>query len=160
MVSDKKTGEIYDDQEVATRQVDAPLPFLRAVQLSDTVLDELGRELLDATPIAPPVGYVRQPSLTEQIRNMVRAEALRRAAEEQDFETWEEANDFDVDDAEPRSIYEGDLEISDAEVLARYPHLAPQMAPQEPPASPPASSQPPVAPAAPAAPGAPSSTSS
>lgn len=156
MVTDKKTGEVYDEQDVPTREVDAPLPFLRAVQLSDTVLDELGREILDSTPMAPPVGYVRQPSLTEQIRAMVRAESLRHAAMEQGFETFEESNDFDVDDAEPSSVYERDIDISDAEVLARYPHLASELAPQEPPASAPASPQSAVAPAAPA----PSSSSS
>lgn len=70
-------------------------------------LDEHGREMPDPTPIAPPVGYNRQPSLAEQIRAMVRSERLRQEAEAQGFETFEEADDFDVgDDLDPSSPYE------------------------------------------------------
>lgn len=70
-------------------------------------LDEHGRELPDPTPIAPPVGFRRQPSLAEQIRAMVRSERLRQEAEAQGFETFEEADDFEVgDDYDPTSPYE------------------------------------------------------
>lgn len=61
----------------------------------------------DPTPIAPPLGYIKQPSITERIRDMVRSEHLRAAAEAAGAETFEEANDFDVgDDYDPNSPYE------------------------------------------------------
>lgn len=70
-------------------------------------LDEFGREVFDPTPIAPPVGYVRNESLFEQVRNMVRGEALRAYADSMEAETFEEADDFDVDDDfDPRTPYE------------------------------------------------------
>lgn len=70
-------------------------------------LDEHGREIPDPTPIAPPLGYKKQPSLAEQIRAMVRSEALRQAAEAAGAESFEEAEDFDVDeDMEPHTPYE------------------------------------------------------
>lgn len=61
----------------------------------------------DPTPIAPPLGYVKQPSITERIRDMVRSEHLRIAAEAAGAETFEEADDFDIgDDHDPSSPYE------------------------------------------------------
>lgn len=64
--------------------------------------DELGREVLDGTPMAPPVGYKRQPSMVEHIRALVRSEQLAAAVAAQGFETFEEADDFDImDDNDP-----------------------------------------------------------
>lgn len=69
--------------------------------------DAQGRYHPDPTPIAPPVGYQRSPSISEQIRTMVRSEALRQAADAQGFDTFEEADDFDVgDDYDPRTPFE------------------------------------------------------
>lgn len=63
--------------------------------------DERGRELPDATPVALPLGAKRPESLTQQIRRMIRTEMSGQAAADGN-ETFEEANDFDVqeDDAE------------------------------------------------------------
>ena len=36
-------------------------------------LDKYGREIPDPTPMEPPLGYVRRPSLFEQIREQVLA---------------------------------------------------------------------------------------
>lgn len=70
-------------------------------------LDDRGRELLDPRPMAPPVGYTRQPSMVEHIRNMVRSEALRQAAEAAEADTFEEADDFDIEeDYDPHTPYE------------------------------------------------------
>ena len=75
------------------------------------VRDELGRELPDPVPLAPPVGWFKQPSMFDHVRDMVRSEHLRMYAEAQGAETWEEAQDFDVEDETiPTSIYEGDFE--------------------------------------------------
>lgn len=70
-------------------------------------LDENGHEVLDPTPVAPPVGFIQQPSMFEHIRNLVRTELSRRAADSGDLESFEEADDFDVgDDYDPTSPYE------------------------------------------------------
>lgn len=66
-----------------------------------------GREILGGTPIAPPVGYVKSESLVERMRAMIRSEELAKAARESGFDTFEEADDFDVEDEEfPMSEYE------------------------------------------------------
>lgn len=79
--------------------------------ISRPSLDQDGREVLDTTPVAPPVGYRRQPSMVENIRAMIRSEKLRQEAAEAGYETFEEADDFDVgDDYDPTSPYEGDFE--------------------------------------------------
>lgn len=84
----------------------APEPS-RRLSAQATYLDAWGREMPDPTPVAPPVGYNRQPSLAEQIRAMVRSEQVRQAAEAAGLETFEEADDFDVgDDYDPASPYE------------------------------------------------------
>jgi len=69
-----------------------------------------GREILDPTPVAPPVGYKKQPSMADHIRDMVRSERLRQEAEAAGAESFEEADDFDVDDdpeiSTPYEVYE------------------------------------------------------
>lgn len=68
---------------------------------------QTGKELPDPVPIAPPIGWYKQPSMFDQVRNMVRSEHLRMYAEAQGEETFEEASDFDVeDDIFPASQYE------------------------------------------------------
>lgn len=68
----------------------------------------MGRyEQPDPTPMAPPLGFKRRPSLADQIREMVRNERLQRELDEAGYETFEEADDFDVgDDFDPTSAYE------------------------------------------------------
>jgi len=69
-------------------------------------LTEDGRELPDSTPVAPPIGWNPQPSLALRMRQMIATE-LSRIAAEQDFETMEESDDFEVgDDFDPTSPYE------------------------------------------------------
>lgn len=68
---------------------------------------EDGSEHPDPVPMAPPLGYVEQPNLWEQMRAMIRSEQLRQLAEEAGAETFEEADDFDVpDDIIPVSKYD------------------------------------------------------
>lgn len=74
-------------------------------------LDQNGHEVLDPTPMAPPVGFIQQPSMFEHIRNLVRTELSRRAAETGELESFEEADDFDIgDDYDPTSPYEVQFE--------------------------------------------------
>lgn len=84
-----------------------PDNFVRMPSQRDNLLDAQRRYIPDPTPVAPPVGYVRQPSLAEQIRTMVRSERLRLEVEAAGAETFEEADDFEVgDDYDPDSPYE------------------------------------------------------
>lgn len=54
--------------------------------------------IVDDVPIDPPIGYVNQPSLYDEIRRMVRSAELAREAEAAGAETFEEADDFDIED--------------------------------------------------------------
>lgn len=56
------------------------------------------QQIPDPTPMEPPIGYVKAPDLMESIRQMVKGELLRRAAEEEGFETEEEADDFSMEE--------------------------------------------------------------
>lgn len=55
-----------------------------------------GKEYLDRTPVAIPVN-AGPPSLREQVRELV-AQEISRAAEQQGWESFREANDFEVDE--------------------------------------------------------------
>lgn len=65
-----------------------------------------GTPVLDPTPMAPPIGYTKQPSMVEIVRDMVRSAQLAQAAEAAGAETFEEADDFDVGD-EPDFLLSG-----------------------------------------------------
>lgn len=81
-------------------------------------LDAFGQPLLDSVPLAPPVGYRRQPSIAEQVRQAVQAE--RRRELEQVTESLEQADDFEIPDdpADPGSRWENDREPSIKELIA------------------------------------------
>lgn len=65
-----------------------------------------GEELPDDTPIELPIRFKRPPTLQEQIKAMVRSE-LSQSAKAQGMESFEEADDFEVeDDVEIRSAHE------------------------------------------------------
>lgn len=97
-----KDGEIFEqlDIEDAIRAAWTCDPgYGRAVLLKD------GREVLNPLPMAPPVGYVAEPSLFERMEQMLSAKlAMLRDDEEIDSEAdWQ---DFEVaDDIEPDSPY-------------------------------------------------------
>lgn len=71
-------------------------------------LDKNGYEVLDDTPRAIPLKFRRQ-SFVDQIQSFIRAE-LSRQADSQGHETFEESDDFwiDDDDTLPRTAYELD----------------------------------------------------
>lgn len=69
-------------------------------------LDEFGHEIPDPKPVAIPAGFKRPETLAEQVQRLVRTSISRQAAE-QGFETFEESEDFDVDDEfDPSTPYE------------------------------------------------------
>lgn len=99
--------------------------FVHAKPITNARLDPTGRERVSSIPLAPPVGYIRQPSLAQQIRDMVRSEQLAAEARNAGYETFEEADDFEVDDFDPSSPYE---EVFEPE-LPRSPESQPKPEP-------------------------------
>lgn len=82
--------------------VKKPMPFVPGR------LDQNGSEIPDPTPVAIPAGFKEPESLENMIRRLVRADDFRRAADQEGFETFEEAEDFEIDDDsfDPSSPYE------------------------------------------------------
>ena len=79
------------------------------------ILNEHGHELLDDTPVAVPVELKRPPSTLDEIR---RALALvSREAAQQGLETFEEADDFDVEDEHD---FESPWELSPDQLIAEW----------------------------------------
>lgn len=68
-------------------------------------LNVMGSEVPNPTVLEPPIGYVPPPDIMQQVRDMVRRE-LALAAATADFESEEEADDFEMQDLEPWSPYE------------------------------------------------------
>lgn len=87
--------------------------------LHDLRHDAKGFEHLDPTPMQPPIGYKRQPSLSEQVRAMVYQH--KRELEDSEPESLEEADDFEIeDDYDPHSRWENDFEPSIKELKKLY----------------------------------------
>lgn len=76
------------------------------VQVTSEIRSD-GREYPDPVPVQPPIGYRAEPTIAELIKMFVRRELSEQAAAE-DFETFEEAEDFDIEDdpADPLTPYE------------------------------------------------------
>ena len=89
-------------------------------------LDEYGREVLDQTPRAIPVPFTRPEPIHLRLRRIVE-QYHRELAEKDEYESFSDADDFDVADGAPSyedapSEYEGNF----------MPHLNSE--PAEPPA--------------------------
>ena len=82
---------------------------MRIVRMRDSYLSE-GAERPDPTPVEKVIKKPRL-GLNERIAAAIQAERLRARAEAEGYETFEEADDFDIDDEEPwpETIYERDL---------------------------------------------------
>lgn len=87
---------------------------------SKIYLDNYNREIPDPVPMEPPIGYVPTPPLVDMIRSMIQSEKLKAEALAAGYESFDEADDFDVDDDEPSSPYEDQgnprVPMSDEEV--------------------------------------------
>lgn len=71
--------------------------------------DARKHEVLDPTPMQPPLGYKPTPTLSEQIRMQVMQMKADLLNDESIGETEEEADDFEIgDDFEPLSRHEND----------------------------------------------------
>lgn len=128
-------------------------------------LNEDGHETPDPRPMSPPVGYNRQPSLAEQMREMVRDhKAMMALAGDDTVETFEEADDFDIgDDIDLSTPYEESFDplgrssftplaevarqeqaANEAAKAARPPAPSPQPVPQAPAEPAPGDNKPPA----------------
>lgn len=89
-------------------------------KLQEKGLHKDGKPILDPVPIAPPIGYKKHPSMVEIVRDMVRSERLAQAAHEAGHESFEEAEDFSVEDdpEQLRSPFENEHDPDLAEILA------------------------------------------
>lgn len=73
-------------------------------------LDDNGHEIVSDEKVAIPVRFRRVESLTEQVRRIMMEQASMVAASE-GYETFEEADDFAIeDDYDPRSPHEMSIE--------------------------------------------------
>lgn len=70
--------------------------------------NEFGQEMPDPVPMAVPVGYNQSPTLADMIKRMVRNQLLAQAANAEDIDTFEEAEDFEIEDdpLDPHTPYE------------------------------------------------------
>lgn len=59
-----------------------------------------GEEIPDQTPIELPVHFKVPPTIQDQIKRLVGDSEVRRALQEKHIETFEEADDFEVEDDE------------------------------------------------------------
>uniref|UniRef100_A0AAU8B751 Uncharacterized protein n=1 Tax=Dulem virus 79 TaxID=3145790 RepID=A0AAU8B751_9VIRU len=58
-------------------------------------IDEFGREIFSGEQVALPIHFTRKKSIHEQLRDMILA---MKHVEREGYETFEDADDFDVDD--------------------------------------------------------------
>lgn len=73
--------------------------------------DAKGREIPNPIPAEIPLNFRRPPTLQEQIKMYVRRELSMQAADD-GHETFEEADDFEVDDDyDPSSPYEENFDV-------------------------------------------------
>lgn len=80
---------------------------LEATPLEEYI-NSKGEEVPNPTPVAPPVGFVKAPSMVDHLRAMVRSELLRREVVAAGVESFDEADDFEIadDPLDPSTPYE------------------------------------------------------
>ncbi|WNK15133.1 MAG: hypothetical protein [Microvirus sp.] len=120
-------------------------PVLHQEKTSFGKYDEYGRFLPDARQMEAALSIAPGPTLIEQMRDMIRGENLAKAARDSGTETFDEANDFFVEDDPDSLVYSPyELDEDDAlearlaaaraglnpdEVLARVSEVSPPAAP-------------------------------
>jgi len=90
-------------------------------------LDEFGREIFSGERIALPLHFTRQKSIHQQIREMILA---MKSVEREGFETFEDADDFDVDEPGDDLSYLPSYE-QDFDHLPEVSHAEPKEEPKE-----------------------------
>lgn len=104
-----------------------------------------GRQVPDGTPMAPPIGYKKQQSMVEIVREMVRSERLKQEAENAGAESFEDADDFDVGDDpdQLKSGWENDFDPPVRELIEEVDKSRKKKPPSDGPKAP-ADAEPPV----------------
>lgn len=70
-----------------------------------------GGEVLDPKPRFVKTGIKKPESIQDQIKRMIRSERMAQAANKEGYESFEEADDFEVgDDYDPKTPWEEDFE--------------------------------------------------
>lgn len=91
------------------------------VQVSSAIGPD-GREYPDPVPMSPPIGYEPPSTLEMLIESVIQRRDFLKAVREADFETPEEADDFDVDEDEdtrfPETVYEAYFEAKSRRAAA------------------------------------------
>lgn len=78
--------------------------------------DNLGRELPDSTPLEIPAGMKRPESLKDQIKRLVRTN-ISQFAEAEGAESFDEANDFDMEEDDDAELNPTHHELHEETVL-------------------------------------------
>lgn len=76
-------------------------------------------EYPDPTPVEMPLGHQTPPTLAEQIKSMIRYE-MSEAMDDDGYETWEEADDFDVDEDHGDLDLTSQYDLTDMELDSFY----------------------------------------
>lgn len=76
--------------------------------------NDVGQEMPDPTPMALPLGMSHHATLADMIQRMLRHQLMAQAATEEGFDTFEEGEDFDIEDdpLDPHTQYEKNFESS------------------------------------------------
>lgn len=77
--------------------------------------DEYGREICDPRPIEWPAGMKRPETMQETMRRLIATE-LSQAAEAAGAESFEDADDFEVEDEDPEMVTQHELAAMELEL--------------------------------------------
>lgn len=102
------TEEVVDSRHV---EEFAPIESVDkdgVVRIVSSGQNSFGQEVPDGVPMEVPLGFRNGPTLADTIRRMVQNEQLRAAAQAEGFDSFEDAEDFDIPDdpIDPRTDYE------------------------------------------------------
>lgn len=94
--------------------------FVQEYPRNSATFDEYGREILDPVPMEIPVEFQRGKSTAEIFREMIQQERLQAELHAAGYETFEEADDFDIPDdpVDPDSPWENEFDPPISEVTA------------------------------------------
>lgn len=69
-----------------------------------------GAELPDPRPVELPVGFERPESIQETIRRLITDPAMRAELQDKDLESFDDADDFEIEDDGPISPHEDNFD--------------------------------------------------
>lgn len=127
-MTERKIKEIVDPISGEISEHVPPERF----RIRDTFLDDLGREIPDPRPMDPPIGYKKQQSMFEIIREATAREIALYAANREP-ESFEESDDFDIPDdpLDPHSQWENEFDPPWSEVKAAVEQVRAEKAAKE-----------------------------